>query len=1064
MITAANAWVGRWVLPRIADAYDLSLVRARSLLRASTFLFFFVAGVTATKSASNALFLVRRDPQDLPYLYMATAVAITAVTFFVGARLARAAAKPVLRAAVGLSALVLFGLSALAAFDLGPALATLYVAGEVYATAINILFWARLGEIFDVRTAKRVFGAISAAGMAGCVLGGVAVKVVSHLLPSLVWCFFAAGTLLLIRPLLGKEQAGGQIQRRKLSFRQGLSYAASDRFPRGLALLVLLLAVQTAAVDYVFRTGAIASEGFNEGALAGLFGVLNAAVGVLAIIFQVLVTGPLMRRLGVFVFLSLVPAMTVFTGTWSMLVPAAFLPLFLLKTVEMMGSLSLYQPGLQLLYNPMPTAVRDSVRALVDGALKKLGGAVGGVLLLFFGTNLEPRILLALVLALAAAALLWVRWMRGAYLVALEAKLGRKAGREVAAIDPSDKATRGKLLETLQDPDPARVLTALSVLVRDKKIDLGPAFAALIAHPEEEVRRRVVRLIREAPDPAYGPLLLKILEDNQKRPKAEVARALELVDPAMARRALLPVLRAPLNHHDVGLVAAAITAHLHGPQGAAERAQAEQLLGELLARGRSADPQERRELARLLGALGPGPYAPRLLLYLDDPEPEIRLAAVKAAGHTRDPALTPKLITRLLDRTARRAAMEALAQYGDTVVRLLGDMLDDRRQFLALRLHVPRVLRMIGTEAAGKVMLFSNVHDDAFLRHVIIQELARLRRARPALQFDEERVHAAALRRFKAYAYYRPMAQDLVAGGKSFGLLRRAVEDRVVQNLQAALRILSLRYDQPALEHASAGFMAGNHADALELVDVALQGSDIRPQVLRFLESDNPSALPERAKERARVLVEGRDIQLAMIAWETLTRLGEDPPEVHEPSLGEPLMPKSIVEKIFILEGVQLFHGLSVDDLAQVAALTTDGHADPGQVIYRQGDPGNSMYVIFSGEVRLLKDGKPLMDLNAGDSFGQVSILDGGPRPVSAQAGDEGVDYLYLEREPFLDLITDRPEVTSGLFAVLARRLRELVDLTGQVPVAQKATPTEASPSVRSAPATGNVATPNPRA
>ena len=70
-----------------------------------------------------------------------------------------------------------------------------------------------------------------------------------------------------------------------------------------------------------------------------------------------------------------------------------------------------------------------------------------------------------------------------------------------------------------------------------------------------------------------------------------------------------------------------------------------------------------------------------------------------------------------------------------------------------------------------------------------------------------------------------------------------------------------------------------------------------------------------------------------------------------------------------------------------------------------------------------------LLDLDAGDSFGQVSILDGGARPVTAQAGGEGVEYLFLPRRPFMDLIMDRPEVVGGLFEVLARRLRELVDL-----------------------------------
>ena len=58
----------------IASFFELSRVRARSLVRAAFFFFLFVGGVTALKSATNALFLVRSNPTDLPYLYLATAV------------------------------------------------------------------------------------------------------------------------------------------------------------------------------------------------------------------------------------------------------------------------------------------------------------------------------------------------------------------------------------------------------------------------------------------------------------------------------------------------------------------------------------------------------------------------------------------------------------------------------------------------------------------------------------------------------------------------------------------------------------------------------------------------------------------------------------------------------------------------------------------------------------------------------------------------------------------------------------------------------------------------------
>lgn len=1020
------------ILERLAKTYDLSIVRARSLIRSGLFFFSFVCGVTVMKSATNALFLAHRDPTDLPYLYLATAITITAVTVYVGGKLTTLSAKPVLRGAVLFASLVLLMLSVLAALGFGWVLPVLYVSGEVYATALSVLFWARLGEVFDVRTAKRIFGAIGAAGMAGAVTGGLAVRLASSFVPSVGWCFLAAATLIVIRPLLGAERGSGVINRKKIHFREGLAYAAIDRFPRGVALLVLLLAVQTATVDYVFRTGAVRFEGNDESALVGLFGSLNAVVGIGAIFFQMLLTGALLRRLGVFVFLSIIPVISIAMAFWSFLTPALFVPLFLLKTFEMMGSLSLHQPGLQLLYNPMPTAIRDSVRAVVDGAVKKLGGAVGGVVLLFFGSLLAQRELLAVVVGLAVILLLWVRRLRTGYLTALEAKLGGKGGQVMPLIDPSDRATRESLVRTLEADDPGKVLAALSILVRDKRMDLLPFFEGLIAHPSENVRLQAIGLITEAPDPAYAPLLISVIQNDARRPKAQAARALEVVDAGRAVEVLTPVLEAPPDAHDLGLVCAAIKVLLNAGNDGKSRALAEAALERLFAAGRRGPPGQRREIARLLGHLGPGGYTPHLITYLDDPEPSVRRLAIQSAKRVKDPILAPKLVTMLTDRRLRRSVRSALAAYGDGVIPLLRETLDDRRQPVDLRVHVPVVLRQIGTHAAAEAMLYSNVHDDASLRYVIVRSLSRLRRERRDLKFPRRRTEEAARRRLRAFVHYRPIAADLSAGGPPYSLLRRAVDDRVRQNLEAVLSLLGLVYDQEAMINALHGFHHGNPADATELVDVALQGSDLRAEVLEQLEHALPSSSPERAKMRAFSLVEGRDVQLAMIAWETLERLGEDPPDVREPTLGEPLMQKSIVDRVFVLEGVQLFHGLSVDDLAAVASIVTEGHAAGGEIIYRQGDPGDSMYVIVSGEVHLLKDGQPLMDLYTGDSFGQVSILDRGPRPVDARAGDEGVDYLYLEREPFMDLVVDRPEVINGLFVVLARRLRELVDLTGQ--------------------------------
>ncbi|MEM7679002.1 MAG: cyclic nucleotide-binding domain-containing protein, partial [Myxococcota bacterium] len=170
----------------------------------------------------------------------------------------------------------------------------------------------------------------------------------------------------------------------------------------------------------------------------------------------------------------------------------------------------------------------------------------------------------------------------------------------------------------------------------------------------------------------------------------------------------------------------------------------------------------------------------------------------------------------------------------------------------------------------------------------------------------------------------------------------------------------------------------------------------------------------------------------------TLRRMNKEPMARAESKAGPP---DAVIDRLFVLEGVPLFQGLPVDVLVKVASIMEQGWTDPLQMVYRQGDPGDAMFVVIAGEVRLFKDDEPLLDLGVGEAFGQVSLLDRGPRPVSARAQEEGVEYLILNRRPLMMLFTDEPSLVNGMFIELARRLRELVALSRPADPRSSSTP-----------------------
>ena len=158
-------------------------------------------------------------------------------------------------------------------------------------------------------------------------------------------------------------------------------------------------------------------------------------------------------------------------------------------------------------------------------------------------------------------------------------------------------------------------------------------------------------------------------------------------------------------------------------------------------------------------------------------------------------------------------------------------------------------------------------------------------------------------------------------------------------------------------------------------------------------------------------------------------------PTINDPTDYEelPEMDERLVTRVLALEQVDLFAGLSVDDVTAIAGIAEDLHAKPGHVLYRQGEPGDALFVLVEGRVRLEESGRHLLVHESGESFGQVSFLDRGPRPTTAIVTDDpgGAELIVINNEAFMDLVVDRPGLTRGVFSVLGQRLRLLIELQG---------------------------------
>lgn len=128
------------------------------------------------------------------------------------------------------------------------------------------------------------------------------------------------------------------------------------------------------------------------------------------------------------------------------------------------------------------------------------------------------------------------------------------------------------------------------------------------------------------------------------------------------------------------------------------------------------------------------------------------------------------------------------------------------------------------------------------------------------------------------------------------------------------------------------------------------------------------------------------------------------------------------------LRRVPFFAILPDEELAGLAERMRPRQYRAGHIIFHQDDPGTTLHIISSGVVKLVlasQEGREVTVgiLGAGEFFGDLSLLDGGPRSASAVAL-EATETLTLDREPFVAIIARHPEVASALLTTLGNRLR----------------------------------------
>jgi len=136
------------------------------------------------------------------------------------------------------------------------------------------------------------------------------------------------------------------------------------------------------------------------------------------------------------------------------------------------------------------------------------------------------------------------------------------------------------------------------------------------------------------------------------------------------------------------------------------------------------------------------------------------------------------------------------------------------------------------------------------------------------------------------------------------------------------------------------------------------------------------------------------------------------------------------VEKVIFLQDIDIFESTTTENLAHIAAITEEVEFKKDQVIFKEGEFSDALYLVIDGQIRLERENKLVMIAKGKDVFGTWALFDDEPRVVTATTAEDA-HLLKIDKENFFDLLADHVQITQGILKTMAKRLRGLMARVG---------------------------------
>ena len=952
----------------------------------------------------------------------------------------------------------------------------LYVMKAQFEMLFILMFWNMANDLFNTRQSKRIFPLLTAGGVVGSMVGSFVTPSLAKLISMdnlmLAYAVTTSMGALTVKtmgikfPSLlvgGKKKKKGQKRGSFVQeFKDVWPLVKQSLLVKILIFLTLLPNIMIPVMNYLFAY-TVNNAFATQGGMLSFYGYFRGSMNIISLIILLFV-GRVYGRWGLPIVLMFHPFNYVLAFLAFLLKFDIFSAMYARVSTNVLRT-TMNNPARAVLMGLFPVEYRATIRPFLRGTIVRIGILTGAGMIMISEGVFHPRYLSIFGMIVGGLWILTNFILKRNYsriLLDLISKnlldlksLEQKDVRSVFA----DKKIQAQMIDALAQSRGEKSLW-YARLLRDQPIEgFDRKLLSVIRNNDDKTAIALLDMLSPEAGEDALPIFRELTDPNKKELTIAILKAANRMAPGPYQDFLKEIFNAA---RDPEIQAYAVVGlYRQSPETYRE------VIDSWL---KSSDLSEKRAGVTAAGETGDGRYIPRLEEMLEREEDESLLACLLTALHRLGSPSPNRFASKYLSHpseTVRWAALDAFDLNDDnalrTVIRLMDDPSENlyslakeklqnapyqNAQILVESLNIPRRKVREGIFDLLELLNIKDLDIFRFARSGVercyshLSEIEALERLPESEERDLLIDHLRNKEQIELENLIRVLAAEDHSG--QMRIIRRGLFSSDSRRRSNSLEALDDLLDKalsrimlPLLEGGPPGDTLKTGRKHFDLPDF---GTDAGPVCTHLLKDQEwvtvvltLNLLLRQGREGVdmatiRELTGSENRHIRQMAQSVLDQEGQAPGGMEETMELE----TSIPDKILRLKNINIFEGLSASELAAIASVTEEVEYPAGEIVIKEGETGETMYLILKGFVTVIKDeGKEdrseieLARIGAGDYFGEMALFEDAVRSATIRTVEDS-RFLVLHKQEFTEIVREYPQIALHICKVLSNRIRQL--------------------------------------